>query len=178
MAAAPRRTWSIEKEDKLAELWQEQRALYDISSSVYHDRILVDDTPAQGGGDSDTENDSDLSSCLEKGSCDAPCENDQPASGPPSSGYPQRRAKNRFQKTDNIELQKIALLSKVADKIANREEKGEYSFGKQSSRSFGRRLEESEVLTAQLVFIRGMGGCSYRGSSRNRITARPKLEEQ
>ncbi|KAK2907375.1 hypothetical protein Q8A67_006360 [Cirrhinus molitorella] len=147
MAAAPRRTWSIEKEDKLAELWQEQRALYAISSSVYHNRIvrdgilqrfaeelqlsvndvqtrmatlrtqfgklikekgsgsgfkkptarqqwilqhlqflkpfvlqrpsqssleLVDDTPAQGGGDSDTENDSDLSSCLEKGSCDLP----------------------------------------------------------------------------------------------------------
>ncbi|KAK2898819.1 hypothetical protein Q8A67_010237 [Cirrhinus molitorella] len=146
MAAAPWRTWSIEKEDKLAELWQEQRALYDISSSVYHDRILVDDTPAQGGGDSDTENDSDLSSCLEKGSCDAPCENDQPASGPPSSGYPQRRAKNRFQKTDNIELQKIAILSKVADKIANREEKGEYSFGKQVGEELGKIKNPALVL--------------------------------
>ncbi|KAL1276757.1 hypothetical protein QQF64_036380 [Cirrhinus molitorella] len=38
-----RRAWTIEKEDKLAELWQEQRALYDVSSSVYHDRVVRDD---------------------------------------------------------------------------------------------------------------------------------------
>lgn len=42
-APPPRRIWNIEKEDKLAELWQEQRALYDVSCSVYHDRVVRDD---------------------------------------------------------------------------------------------------------------------------------------
>ncbi|RXN24553.1 hypothetical protein ROHU_022161 [Labeo rohita] len=41
--AAPRRIWTVEKEDKLAELWQGQRALYDISRSIYHDRVVRDD---------------------------------------------------------------------------------------------------------------------------------------
>lgn len=53
------------------------------------------------------------------------------ASGPPASGYQSRRAKYRSQKNDNIELQKNAILNKVADRISNREDKGEYSFGKQ-----------------------------------------------
>ncbi|CAM4529757.1 unnamed protein product [Leuciscus chuanchicus] len=107
--AAPRRIWTIEKEDKLAELCQEQRALYDVSCSVYRDRVVRDDilqqiaqelqltgivyalednTAAQGVEDSDVENEIDLSPGLEQSSCDTPCENDQPASGPPASGPP------------------------------------------------------------------------------------------
>ncbi|KAI2647908.1 Pheromone-processing carboxypeptidase KEX1 [Labeo rohita] len=197
--AAPQRIWTVEKEDKLAELWQEQRVLYDISSSIYHDRVVRDDilqrvaqelhlsvndvqtrmamlrtqfgklikekasgsgykqptarqkwilqhlqflkpfvmqrsnqssletTPCvQGGACSDMENDTDPSLSLEQSSCDTPCEEKLPASGKPS-----RSVKYKFQKNDNIEQQKIAILNKVADRIANKEEKGEYSFGKQ-----------------------------------------------
>lgn len=95
---------------------------------------LEDDTSAQGGADSDMENDTDLSPGLEQSSCDTPCEKEQPASGPPAFGNPSRRAKYRLQKNDNIEQQKLAILNKVADRISNREEKGEYSFGKQVGR--------------------------------------------
>lgn len=72
------------------------------------------------------ENDTDPSLSLEQSSCDTPCEEKLPASGKPS-----RSVKYKFQKNDNIEQQKIAILNKVADRIANKEEKGEYSFGKQ-----------------------------------------------
>lgn len=107
---------------------------------------LEDDTSAQGGADSDMENDTDLLPGLEQSSCDTPCEKEQPASGPPAFGNPSRRAKYRLQKNDNIEQQKLAILNKVADRISNREEKGEYSFGKQVREELGRIKNPALVL--------------------------------
>ncbi|XP_039531204.1 uncharacterized protein LOC120481563 [Pimephales promelas] len=219
--AAPWRMWTIEKQDKLAELWQEQRELYDVSCSLYHDRVVRDDilqriaqelqftvhdvqtrmatlrtqfgklikekasgsgfkqptarqkwivqhlqflkpfllqrpsqssleleenTAALGGEDSEMDNETDLSPGLEQSSCDTPCENDQPASGPPAPGYPLCRAKYRSKKNENIEQQKIAILNKVADRISNREDKGEYSFGKQVGAELGRIKNPALVL--------------------------------
>lgn len=59
---------------------------------------LEDKTAAQEVEDSDMENEIYLSPGLEQSSCDTPCENDQPPSGPPTSGYPLCWAKYRSKK--------------------------------------------------------------------------------
>lgn len=88
---------------------------------------------------------------------DAACGNDLVASEAPASpalvtprhcsAQPLRCARYRSKTNDNnIELQKIAKLSKVAEKTSNREEKGEYSFGKQVAEELDRIKNPTLVL--------------------------------
>ncbi|XP_016328180.1 uncharacterized protein LOC107677691 [Sinocyclocheilus anshuiensis] len=120
------------------------------------------DTAAEEQEEIEMENEIAVSPDLQQSSqqfpfSDAACGNDSPASEAPAStalvtprhcsAQPLRRVRYRSKTNDNnIELQKIAILSKVAEKISNREDKGEYSFGKQVAEELGRIKNPTLVL--------------------------------